>query len=148
MLKKNNKKLLNEIFIKNPKLSDREIAKQTKISHPTISKYRKEFWSVIDKEFVDSSIKQCIHEMRRSVEHWKLLIQKNYEMLENNKKQITAIVMEDGKKTIKGTTVELSPDDKSRILHEIAELEVKIQEYGNDREISEILKLMVNGQIQ
>ena len=141
-------KELNTIFIAHPKLSDREIGRKTKLSPVTIGKYRKEFWEVMNREFADKSIKMSIFEMRRSVEHWKSLIEQHYEELKNNKKHLSAIVTENGKKKFVGTTVELSPDEKINLRKRIEDLEAKIQEYGNDPEINEILKAMQDGKIQ
>lgn len=148
MLNKKQRKELNDIFTKSPKLTDREIGRKTKLSPVTIGKHRKEFWTLLDREFIDHGIKKSIFEMRRSVEHWKLLIDANYKILETNSKKLTAVVMEDGKKKIIGADVELSPDEKRNLLHEIAELEVKIQEFGNDPEINQLLTIMHDDKFQ
>jgi len=138
-------KKLNQIFVESPHLSDREIGRKTKLDNKTVAKYRKEFWSVIDKEFVAHSVKKGIHEMRRAVQQFQLLKEKCQEILDKNEKTITVVVMEDKKKKIIGTTVELTPDEKRSLIHEISDLEAKIQEWGNDPEINEILKFMQNG---
>lgn len=46
------------------------------------------------------------------------------------------------------TKVPLEPMERIRIIHEISDLEVKIQEWGNDPEIAQILKAMDSGQVQ
>ena len=137
-------KKLNDIFVTSPHLSDREIARKTKLTHGTIGKYRKQFWELIDKEFIAHSVKKSIHEMRRSVEQWHKLKEQAQKILDDNKKTVTVVVMENKKKKIIGTTVELSPDEKRGLIHEISDLEAKIQEYGNDPEASQILKIMHN----
>jgi len=99
---------------------------------------------VIKSEFIQTSVKQSIFKIRRSVDHWKLLIEKLYVVLEKNEKEI--VVMEQGKK-IK-TVISLEPLEMIKIIHEIADLEVKIQEWGNDSEILQILKVMKSCKVQ
>jgi len=143
-LNKTQKKELEEYFVTHSRESDREIGRKFKLSHTTVSKIRKEFYSVIKSEFIQTSVKQSIFEIRRSVDHWKLLIEKLYAELEKNEKEI--VIMNNGKK-IK-TVISLEPLERIRIIHEIADLEVKIQEWGNDPEISQMLKVMSSGKVQ
>ena len=143
-LTKKQKKEIEEYFITHSQESSRTIAKKFGLSHPTIQKIRDEFYSIIKQEFVQESIKQSIFEIRRSVTHWKLLIDKLYTELNTNEKTIVMII--DGNKM--QTKVPLEPMERLKIMHEISDMEVKIQEWGNDPEISQILKAMDNGQIQ
>lgn len=143
-LNKKQKKEIEEYFITHSQESSRTIAKKFKLSHPTIQKIRDEFYAVIKEEFVQESVKQSIIEIRRSVIHWKKLINNLYELLESNEKTIVMVI--DGNKM--QTKVPLEPMEILKINHEIADLEVKIQEWGNDPEISQILKVMENGQVQ
>lgn len=137
-LTKKQRKDLNNYFITHPRDSDREIGKRFKLTHNTIGKYRKEFWEVMDKEFMDRTIKSCIFEMRRSEEHWKLQIQRHQETLEKNKK--TVVMNSDGR-TMK-TEVELEPMERLRIEHEISDLERLIQEWSNNPQIIQLMKQM------
>lgn len=143
-LNKKQKKDLEEYFVTHSHESNREIAKKFGFSHPTIKKVRDEFYAILKSEFVKESIKRSIVEIRRSVTHWKLLIQKMYDELETNEKII--VVINDGAKM--QTKVPLEPMERIAILKAISDLEVKIQEWGNDPEISQILTAMENGQVQ
>ncbi len=143
-LTKKQRKELEEYFITHSQESNRQIAKKFGLTHPTISKIRTEFYSVIKSEFIKESIKQSIFEIRRSVTHWKLLIDKLYSELDTNEKII--VMISDGQKM--QTKVPLEPMERIKIIHEISDLEVKIQEWGNDPEIAQILKAMDSGQVQ
>lgn len=143
-LNKKQKKELEEYFVLHSKESSRTIAKKFGLTHPTVQKIRDEFYSVIKEEFVQESIKMSIFEIRRSVIHWKKLIDDLYKMIEKNEKTIVMVM--DGNKM--QTKVPLEPMEILAIRKEIAALEVKIQEWGNDPEISQILKAMDSGQIQ
>lgn len=141
-LTKTQKKKLYEFFTTHPNMSDRKIAEQFNLTNKTVGKYRKDFWSLIDKEFIDHSVKKGIHEMRRSVDHWKLLIDKLYAELETNQKAV--IVVENGEK--QQSFMPLEPLERLKILQMIGDLEVKIQEWGNNPEVIQIMKLMYNAQ--
>jgi len=143
-LNKTQKKGLEEYFVTHSRESDREIGRKFKLSHTTVSKIRKEFYSVIKSEFIQTSVKQSIFEIRRSVDHWKLLIEKLYAELEKNEKEV--VIMDNGKK-IK-TVISLEPMERVKIINSIADLEVKIQEWGNDLEITQILKVVMDGKVQ
>ena len=141
---KKQRKELEEYFITHSQESNRVIAKKFNLTHPTVKKFRDEFYSVIKSEFIQESVKQSIFEIRRSVIHWKDLINKLYEELNTNEK--TIVMIADGKKV--ASVVPLEPMERVKIIHEISDLEVKIQEWGNDPEIAQILKAMDTGKIQ
>jgi hypothetical protein len=141
---KKQRKELEEYFITHSQESNRVIAKKFNLTHPTVKKYRDEFYSVIKSEFIQESVKQSIFEIRRSVIHWKDLINKLYEELNTNQK--TIVMIADGKKV--QSVIPLEPMERVKIIHEISDLEVKIQEWGNDPEIAQILKAMDTGKIQ
>ena len=141
---KKQRKELEEYFITHSQESNRVIAKKFNLTHPTVKKYRDEFYSVIKSEFIQESVKQSIFEIRRSVIHWKDLINKLYEELNTNQK--TIVMIDNGKKV--QSVIPLEPMERVKIIHEISDLEVKIQEWGNDPEIAQILKAMDTGKIQ
>ena len=143
-INKKQRKELEEYFVTHSQESNRTIAKKFGLTHPTISKIREEFYAIVKSEFVQSSIKHSIFEIRRSVEHWKLLIEKLYKELETNEKEV---ILNSGGKQSK-VTIALEPMERMRIINSISDLEVKIQEWGNDPEISQILKVMDSGQVQ
>jgi len=55
-------------------------------------------------------------------------------------------MMNNGKKT--KTVIPLEPLERVKIINSIADLEVKIQEWGNDLEITQILKVVMDGKVQ
>lgn len=119
-------KAMREAFLKYPLKSDQEIHRMTKISQPTISKYRKEYSLQIDQEFVAIIAGKFIMEFGHAVNHWKLLI----EELEVLKKK-----------------TDLEPMDKLALIKEQSNLRARILFLASQGEVREVIKVMRTGQL-
>lgn len=143
-LLKDQEKVMRESFLKYPTKSDTQLAKITKISRPTITKYRKEYSLQIDTEFVAIVAGKFILEFGQAVDHWKVLIDE-LEELKNGKKTIFHKNIETG-----GTyteEVDLEPLDKLALIKEQSNLRARILFLASQGEVREVIKVMRTGQL-
>lgn len=136
-------KAMREAFLKYPTKSDQEIHRLTKISQPTISKYRKEYSLQIDTEFVAIVAGKFILEFGQAVDHWKLLIDE-LEVLKQGKKTVFK-KKEDG--TFYPEEVDLDPLDKLALIKEQSNLRARILFLASQGEVREVIKVMRTGQL-
>jgi predicted transcriptional regulator len=145
-MKKLSKKqqIAHEAFLKYPVKSDNEIAKITGVSQPMISKYRKEYNIIIDKEFVAIVAGKFIHEFGHAVDHWKHLINE-LEELKGGTKQIVKQNSETG--GYFQAEVPLEPMEKLQLIKEQATLRSRILFLASQGEVREVIKVMRTGQL-
>jgi len=134
----------HDAFLKYPTKSDNEIAKITGISQPMISKYRKEYNIIIDKEFVAIVAGKFISEFGHAVDHWKLLINE-LEELKTGKKQVIKQNSDTG--GYFQAEVPLEPMEKLQLIKEQATLRSRILFLASQGEVREVIKVMRTGQL-
>lgn len=137
-------KAMREAFLKYPTKSDQELHRMTKISQPTISKYRKEYSLQIDTEFVAIVAGKFILEFGQAVDHWKLLIDE-LETLKNGKKTVIKQNTETG--GFFKAEVDLEPLDKLALIKEQSNLRARILFLASQGEVREVIKVMRTGQL-
>lgn len=133
-----------DAFLKYPTKSDNEIAKITSISQPMISKYRKEYNIIIDKEFIAIVAGKFISEFGQAVDHWKILINE-LEELKSGKKLVVKQNTESG--GYFQAEVNLDPMEKLQLIKEQATLRARILFLASQGEVREVIKVMRTGQL-
>ncbi len=135
---------MREAFLKYPTKSDREIARMTNISQPTISKFRKEYSLQIDSEFIAVTAGKFIHEFGQAIDHWKVLINE-LEELKNGKKTIIKQNTDTG--GFFKSEVDLEPLDKLALIKEQSNLRARILFLAGQGEVREVIKIMRSGNL-
>ena len=137
------KKNLRKSFLIYPSYNDAQIARLVKVSEPTAQKYREEYLSKMDVEFIKMTAGRFIMEFGEASDYWKLQIDE-LETLKVSKKTIYKTGSEGQKYQ---QEVELEPMEILAISKQQTLLREKILFLAAQGEVREVIKVMRSGKL-